>query len=118
MSDIPDLIESTKDLIAFRGQDIALTASVGTRTNAGGVSRRPGEPRNPVRRYFAAVAADARRLVTFEGERLEIRHVLIGMPGDDIRENDTFSIGNRKFQVVEVDPNETFQKKGWVVERG
>lgn len=116
MSDLADLIRSTRDLIAERGQQIALSRPQMTRTMAGGTARRPGAALNPVRRYFAGVSVDARRTTTLNGEVVVLNYVLIGLPGDDIQEKDEFTIRNRKFLVAEVDPNQDFQVKGWVTE--
>lgn len=114
---IEALIQSTADLIEESGLDIALSRSVLERTPAGGVRHVNPEPLPAARRYFGTVSSDPPRVIREEGEQLVLRHVLVGMPGDDIKEKDTFQIGTRKFEVVEVDVNEGWQTKGWVTER-
>lgn len=115
---IQALIESTETLIEEDGMDISVQRVQWERTPAGGV-RRVGDstPQPPVRRFFGAASGTPPRVIRDEGEQLVVSHVLVGMPGDDIKEKDTFSVGARKFEVVEMDPNTSWHSKGWCVER-
>lgn len=111
------LIESTEALIAEDGLDIALSRSAWVETPAGGVRPGASGPLPSVRRFFGAVTMEPARVVREEGEQLVLRHILVGMPGDDIKAKDSFTIDDRKYEVYEIDPNNTWQTKGWCIER-
>lgn len=114
--ELSELIETTKDLIEHNSWEITLIRSTWERTPSGGT--RPVQPQalDPQTLYFGAVTGDSVMQLRAEGETVISRHVLVGLPGADIKEKDTFSIGTQKFKVVELAPDETYEKRAWVVE--
>lgn len=112
----------TKNLIRSFPSEIALTRS-GTetyRTGAGGI-KTVNEPvtLNAVTRYFAAVVGDPVLVLNASGERVVAEYVLIGLPGDDIKEYDEFQKWNQTFWVIKVDETTlSFQTKAWVGRKG
>lgn len=111
------LIQSTASLIEEDGMVVELLRSVWEETASGGIRRGTSVLQDPARRFFGAVTADPYRLLREEGEQIVLRHVLIGMPGDDIQEKDTFEVGGRQFEIVDVAPDKTWETRGWCVER-
>lgn len=116
-AELAELIATTKDLIESESTEIALIRNVPTRSPSGQLQKSVPDPQPAKRRYFAGVVADPVIYTRDEGQMVRAEHVIIGEPGDDIREGDTFQIGNRKFKVTEIHPDTSYQVKGWVVER-
>lgn len=57
----------------------------------------------PVRnRYFGPVTAPALLGIDEQGRRLEERHVLLSVAGDDIRAGDRFTVGTKRYVVEHV----------------
>lgn len=117
-AELSELIKTTEDLIVENGMEIILVRVVMERTPSGGVKRRDPTPQPPKRRYFGAVTQDPRIILDEKGDRVEARHVLVGPPEDDIKEKDTFKIGDRTFKVMELHPDVSYQTKAWVIEGG
>ncbi len=115
--EIAELRETTADLIADNPTTIALQRVVWQRTPSGGMSQTGNLSQPPKQRYFGAVRGDPTYVTREQGEVILARHVLVGLPGDDIQEKDTFSVGSRKFEVVEIHPDATWQTKAWVTEK-
>ena len=115
--ELEELRKTTADLISEDSVAVALIRSEWTRVPGGGV--KPGTPETlaAVPRFFGAVSTDPRIVTLAEGEQVVSNHVLVGLHTDTIKEKDTFKIGDRTFLVVEVEPDTSFQVKGWVVER-
>lgn len=115
---LDELIRTTSDLIAQDPIEISLKRFEWVRTSSGGQTR-SGAPveLDPVPRFFAGVVADAVYVTRVEGEQIVCRHVIIGLPGDDIQQKDTFTVDGRNFEVVEIHPEKSFQTKGWVTEK-
>lgn len=115
--ELEELRKTTEDLIAYDGREIALVRHGTERVPGGGVRPIAPEVQDAVRRFFGAVAADARYVQLAEGEQVVTSHVLVGPIGDDIQEKDTFEIGTRKFLVVELATEMDWETRAWVVER-
>lgn len=116
--ELSELVATTADLIEDNPTSIALLRVQWERTPAGGM-RRVDPPALQVakNRFFGSVIGDPVYVTRDEGEIVEARHVIVGMPGDDIQEKDTFKIGNRTFEIIAIHPERSWQVKGWVVER-
>lgn len=114
---LEELISTTEDLIEHDHVSVALTRSEWERVPGGGTRPKNPTPQEAKDRFFGAVTTDPRYVTLSEGEQVISNHVLIGLPGDDIKEKDTFKIGSRTFLVVEVEPDTSYQVKGWVIER-
>lgn len=117
-TELSELIETTKDLIADDHVSIVLIRSTVERTPSGGTKMVGPTPQPAKDRYFGGVTGDPVQVTRDEGEFILARHVIIGLPGDDIQEKDHFVIGNRKFEVFSIHPDQSYQVKGWVIERG
>lgn len=111
---------TTQMLIEVNPTSVALTRRAQPwRTAAGGVSSEGAVTVLPARnRYFGKMSADTRLDIRVEGKRIEGDYVLIGLFDDDIQPNDTFAVGNRKFKVVWVDHDRTYQVKALVADVG
>lgn len=68
----------------------------------------------PVKRFYGSLVRQGEHIVTPAGEQFFTEHVLIGMPNDDIREGDTFTIGDRRMHVRYIHPDTTYQVKAYV----
>lgn len=120
LNETDENIQTTKDLIESEPTMISLKrSSPWVRTASGGRIRAEGEPTvlDPVARWFSGIVEDAHIVTRDEGEQIVCRHVLIGMPDDDVQEKDFFSVGERNFEVIEIHPARDFQTKAWCVER-
>lgn len=115
--ELEELRKTTADLISESSVPIALSRSEYERVPGGGTRPLPPVAQDPVPRFFGAVTGDPRYVQLSEGEQVVSNHVIVGLPGDDIKEKDTFKIGTRTFLVVELEPDDSYQVKGWVVER-
>lgn len=116
--ELAELVATTFDLIELDGFDISLIRNEWTRVPGGGVKRVDNpEPKDPVRRYFSGVAADAVRVFYSEGEQIVAAYVLIGPPGDDVQEKDEFVLNNQKFRIVEVHPDRSYETRAWITSR-
>lgn len=114
---LADLIRTTADLIASEPLTITLKFQEFTRTPSGGQQRGPVQSRDPKERFFSGVTQDASYITRDEGEMVRGEFVLIGMPDDDMEEKDFFFVGARRFEIVEVENDRTFQCKAWVNEK-
>lgn len=116
--ELSELIATTLDLIAEQGMEVTLVRVEMERTDSGGVRRQNPDALDAKRRFFGAVTTDPRIIVNDQGDHVEARHVLVGPPGDDIVEKDTFQVGTRTFKVMEIHPDGSYQTKAWVIESG
>lgn len=116
-TELSELIQTTEDLIADDHVSIVLIRNTRERTPSGGQRPVVPVPQPAKDRYFGAVTGDPVQITRDEGEHALARHVIIGMPGDDIQEKDTFLLAGRKFEVYRIHPDQSYQVKGWVVER-
>lgn len=115
--ELEELRQTTADLISEDSVSVALTRSTFERVPGGGVRPVNPQPLDPQTFFFGAVQTDPRYVQLTEGEQVISNHVLIGMPDADMKEKDTFTIGNRTFLIVEIEPDTSYQIKGWVVEK-
>lgn len=116
--ELSELISTTADLIQDDPTMISLVRVEWQRTPSGGMRRLDPPTTKPAKaRYFGAVIGDPVYVTRDEGEHILARHVIVGMPGDDIQQKDTFTLGGREFEVVQMHPERSWQTKGWVVER-
>lgn len=114
---LEDMIQATADLIASEPITITLKYQSVTRTPAGGVKRGELLSRDPKVRFFSGIVPDAAYITRDEGEIVRGEFVLIGMPDDDMEQKDIFYVGARRFEIVEVESDRTFQCKAWVNEK-
>lgn len=117
-SALVDQIDATRDLIEFEGQDIALTRpGEQTRTPGGGMAP-AGPPTvfDPVKRFFSPTSARERLSFEVGGKLVSIDYVLVGMPGDDIKADDTFTSDGQKFRILFVSPEcREYETRAFVV---
>lgn len=108
--------KATRDLIEDRPFRVSLVRQEVERTPAGGVRKLPPVTLPERARYFGGISAPV-LVTTTQGERVEVRHVLIGSVGDDIKKDDEFRVGPSKFRVTHVDPTTLdYQTKAFVLE--
>ena len=115
--ELEELQRTTADLISEDSVQVVITRSTFERVPGGGIRPVNPEPLDPQTFFFGSVTTDPRYVQLTEGEQVVSNHVLVGMPDADLKEKDTFQIGDRTFLVVEIEPDTSFQVKGWVVER-
>ena len=116
------LIRSTRTLIEAWPQGIILNRPPEPVDDGAGGVRVPDGPDTqlPVQTlYFAESDAetDVER-TTLAGTKVVITHVLVGMPDADMRENDWFVVGDKKFKIQYVLPDRDYQTKGEVTYEG
>jgi len=111
-------IRTTEALIEVEGRMIALVRPPeAVDDGAGGRIVPHGGapvPQVAVKRYFGGKINNRMNNMPFEGansvgEYLRVKSVLIGMPGDDIQENDVFSVGGLTYSVDFVYPDKSFE---------
>ena len=113
--------KSTLDLIENFGKPIGLSRKgEQIRTAAGGVRRiEDSTNKAAVRRYFGSTSGSPTVVTTSNGERVSVTYVLIGPVGDDIQEDDEFTIAGETYRVFAIDPvTVEYQRKGWCDRRG
>lgn len=115
---VQGLVEQTRRMIDYRGEDITLTRP-GEKVSdgAGGETKGTSVTMPTVRRWVARL--DTRELAltgftTAVPTGFAATHMLIGMPGDDIQEGDWFWHQGRKRLVIRVDENFEYQTKAYV----
>lgn len=108
-------IRQTAYLIEVDGRVISLIRAVEEDDGAGGTILSDPTPLPGVRRFFGSVSEDTREANTIPGTTITADYILIGMPGDVIKDEDEFMIGDRNFVVKWVDPNQDYQVKALVV---
>lgn len=108
--------KSTKALIESGPTSISLVRKgAPVRTPEGGVTRQGASFVLPARdRYFGRVTLDTRMDVRAQGQQIFGDYVLIGLRDDDIRQDDTFTFNNRKFRVLWIEPDNSYQVKAFV----
>ena len=113
--------KATESLIAEFGTEIALRRKgEQVRSAAGGV-RRAEDPftLQPVRRYFGSTGGNPVVITTTNGQTVAVGFVLVGLVGDDIQEDDEFTVNNQNYRVFRIDPvTVEYQRKGWCDRRG
>lgn len=113
--------KTTANLIAEFGTEIQLRRKgEQVRTAAGGI-RRVDDAIDlaPVIRYFGSVSGNPVVITTLNGQRIAAGYVLIGEQGDDIQEDDEFTVNGEDYRVFKIDPvTSEYQRKGWVDRRG
>jgi hypothetical protein len=90
------------------------------RTAAGGV-RRVDDPivLPEVPRYFGSTGVNPTVITTPNGNRISVGFVLIGLPGDDMQEDDTFVLEGETYRIIKIDPvTARYETKGWVDRNG
>lgn len=117
---LSEQIRTTKLFIQEEGSFVALVRE-GTfsRTAAGGQVK-GGIPQtfDPVKRFFAGVSRDNRLVLDWKGKKVEADHVLIGLPDDDMKPGDTFSLDGKNYEIVFVNNDHRWETKGYVIEYG
>lgn len=111
-------IQATRDLIDIEPTEITLTRpGEATRTPSGGMIP-AGGPTNldPVKRFFSPTSAKERLSIEVGGKLLNVDYVLVGLPGDDMKSEDTFVVDGQKFRIIYVAPeNKDFETRAYVV---
>lgn len=111
-------IRTTEKLIEVEGREIALIRPPQPEDDGAGGRIIPHGgapvPQDPKRRYFGGKINNRMNNMPFEGassvgEYLRVKAVLVGMPGDDIQENDVFSVGGLTYSVDFVYPDQSFE---------
>ncbi len=112
---IPFLIETTKTLIEIEPTMIQLTHQAARVDNGRGGLTTSGSPTTeptPKARFFSETTPKEQAVIKQEGKELVVDWVLVGMPGDDIRENDTFVVAGVQYKVWNVHDDKRWQVKG------
>lgn len=114
---IPALIQSTATIIAQEGRTIVLERP-GDPVPDGAGGFRPADPptvaQPPLRLYYSGIAGVRFNPVEHyseQGENMRVRAVIIGMPDDDIREGDRFTVDGFTFVINFMHPNREYQTK-------
>lgn len=111
-------IRTTEKLIEVEGRMITLVRPPEAEDDGAGGRIVPHggavTPMPPVRRYFGGKINNRMNNMPFEGansvgEYLRVKSILVGMPGDDIKENDTFAVDGLTYHVEFVYPDQTFE---------
>lgn len=66
----------------------------------------------PKARFFSQTTPKESVLIKQEGKELLVDWVLVGLPGDDIREEDTFLVAGVEYKVWNVHDDKRWQVKG------
>lgn len=111
-------VQATRDLIALEPTEIALVRpGTQTRTPAGGMAP-AGPPQNleAKNRFFSATAAQDRLSIEVGGKLVNVDYVLVGLPGDDIKADDTFTVDGKDFRILYVcEENAEYETRAYVV---
>jgi|SRR6478736_34527 len=107
-------IAVTRSMIAEEGIPVALSRpSAPEPDGAGGFTRNDTPtPQNAVQRFLGYPTPDLNESLIEQGEYMPLRFVLVGMPGDDMSEGDTFEHQGRTFKVELIHPDKSYQVKG------
>src|SRR6478609_10529087 len=112
---IPILIKTTEVLIECEPTAIRLLHAPELEDNGRGGKKRQGVgvlESAPVNRFFSQTTPRETVTIKSEGKDLIIDWVLIGLPGDDIRAGDEFTVDGYVYKVWEVHPDTRWQVKG------
>lgn len=118
--ELEEQIKTTADLIEHYGMDVTLVREPPLVPDGAGGRVRDGSavPQEPKRRFFQGVTTDSEFVVNVDGEQVRTTHVLVGMPDDDIQQNDEFELNDQKFKVVWMHPFIGYEVKGRVIQIG
>ena len=111
------LKKTTQELIDLEPTPITLTHAPAMVSNSRGGLTASGSPVTeslPVNRFFSQTTPKESVIVKSEGREVVVDWVLIGLVGDDIRENDTFSVSGVQYKVWVVHDDKRWQTKGLV----
>lgn len=113
-------LEVTRDLIEYDHQSIVIRRPAEKKRQQDGSVSPEGPPPAPLaaqRLFFSGVTGDDVRVLDWEGQSVRCAFVLIGMPDADIKKGDSFGLWGRTFVVVDLHPDERWQRKAWVFAR-
>lgn len=112
-----EMIRTTAGLIAGEPSEIRFIREEMTRTPAGGIVRSDPVLLDPQTFFFSGIVPDSTLAVRDEGEIVRADHVLVGMPGANIRAKDYFAYLERGFEVIQViEATQDFETRAWVKE--
>ena len=98
------LIQSEPTLVALR------RAGTWVSTPSGGQKRSGALQTFSARERFFSIADPNQRFsTTIDGVLIQGDHILVGMPDDDMKSMDEFSLGHKKFQILFVHSNRDFE---------
>lgn len=117
LNEIEELTQTTKDLIDSEPIEITLIRETWTRKPGGGQVLSDPEEQDPITCWLSGLIEDAHIVTRDQGEQIVCRHVLVAMPGADVKEKDYFIVDGRNFLVAEIHPAREFQTKAWLYER-
>lgn len=112
----------TEALIAANPTTVTLTPHERVRTDAGGFTWEPREPRDPVTVHLAEPGAGGiRRSRTVDGVEYEVDYLLVAQPGTPIAARDTFTLPGDDpaggYQVLYVYPPNGYETRAEVTRR-
>lgn len=102
----------TENIIADETTTITLQRTASARTAAGGMAPSGvAAPLAPIEVFFGAKVQDDLPLQDNSGERVIAYYTIVAMPGADIKEKDTFSVGPDQFIVTRVSNHLSYECK-------
>lgn len=113
-------VEATRLLIETEPTMISLVRP-GTKTRTASAGMAPAGPPTALegkKRFFSPTSAQERLSIEIGGTLVNINYVLVGLPGDDIKADDTFVIGDKNFRILYVVPENLDYETRAYVERG
>lgn len=113
--------QATASLIAQEGRDIELHRPATMVADGAGGMKRSSEDstvQQPVRRFFGTSTSGGFHIQRDMGERHFSVHVLMGLHDDPMQEDDYFYISGRKFDVLFIYPDRSFETRAEVVALG
>jgi hypothetical protein len=98
------LVATTLAIIAYEGRDVALVRPAGLIPDGAGGHARSGSPTAlaPVRRWFGHPVAAPEALAGEQGEAVRRTGILVGPPGDNLHEEDRFTLDGHTWSVVTI----------------
>ena len=97
---------------------VTLYRSSVTDDGAGGTVTGPPAPLPPQRLRLIPLGDGAQERMTTNGTSVTPSYMLLGLYDADMQRGDEFTVGGRRYQIVFLNENQQYEKKGEVAYRG